>query len=87
VLCSTEEIGIRVYRTPSFPTIMASKRVGRWHYLRCYIGIGAKPHCFGMRRESLKFWTRHTARSREISSYGGREHEDCVVEIKELCRP
>jgi hypothetical protein len=49
--------------------------------------VGAKPHCFGMRRESIKFWTRHIAKSRETSSYDGREHKDHAVKTKELCRP
>jgi hypothetical protein len=49
--------------------------------------VGVKPHCFGMRQESTKFWTRHTARSRETSSYGARELEDRTVKTKELCRP
>jgi hypothetical protein len=74
-----------LYRTPSFPTTMASERVGRWHRLRCYMVVGAKPRCFGMRRESVKFWTRHTTRSQETSSYDGRELEDHVVKKKELC--
>jgi hypothetical protein len=87
VLNSTEEIGIRVCCTPSFPTTMASERVGRWHHLRCYMAVGAKPHCFGMRWDSVKFWTRHTTRSQEISSYGGRELEDRIVKTKELCQP
>jgi hypothetical protein len=82
VLCSIKEIGIRVYRTPSFPTTMASERVRRWHRLRCYMVVGAKPRCFGMKWESVKFWTRHTARSRETSLYGGRELEDRVVRQK-----
>jgi hypothetical protein len=49
--------------------------------------IGAKPHCFRMRWERVKFWTRHTARRREPSLYGGRELEDHTVKTKELCRP
>jgi hypothetical protein len=44
--------------------------------------VGAKPRCFGMRRESVKFWTRHTTRSQETSSYDGRELEDHVVKKK-----
>jgi hypothetical protein len=87
MLCSIEEIGIRVYRTLSFPATTASERVGRWPRLRCYMVVGAKPRCFGMRWESIKFWTRHTARSQETSSYGGRELENRVVKTKELCRP
>jgi hypothetical protein len=47
MLYNTEEIGIRVYRTPSFLATMASERVGRWHRWRCYMVVGAKPHCFG----------------------------------------
>jgi hypothetical protein len=57
VLCSTEEIGIRVYHTSSFPLTMASERVGRCHHLRHYTVVGAKPHYFGMRWESVKFCT------------------------------
>jgi hypothetical protein len=85
VLYSTEEIGIRVYHTLSFPATMASERVGRWHRLRCYMVVGARPHLFGMRQEKVKFWTRHTARSRETSSYGGRKLEDRVVKTEEIC--
>jgi hypothetical protein len=87
VHCSTEEVRIRIYRMPSFPATMASERVGRWHHLRCYMVIGSKPRCFGMRLESVKFWTRHTAKSQETCSYGGRELEDRAVKTKELCQP
>jgi hypothetical protein len=72
---------------PSFLTTVTMKRVGRWHRLRCYMVVGDKPYCFGMRRESVKFWTQHSARRRETSSYGGRELEDRAVKTKELCRP
>jgi hypothetical protein len=82
VLYSMEKVWIRVYRTLSFPATMASERVGRWNRLKCYMVVGAKPRCFGMRRESIKFWTQHTARSRETSSYGGRELEDCTVKTR-----
>jgi hypothetical protein len=37
-----------------------------------------------MRWESVNFWTRHNGRSRETSSYGGRELEDRTVKTKEL---
>jgi hypothetical protein len=42
--------------------------------------IGVKPHCFGA--EPQGFWTRHTARSRETSSYGEREPAGCAIETK-----
>jgi hypothetical protein len=87
VLYSTEDVEIRVYHTPNFPAAMTSERVGTWHHLICYMVVSAKPHCFGMRWESVKFWTQHTARSRETSSYGGRELEDHAVKTKELCQP
>jgi hypothetical protein len=55
VLCSTEWVGIRVYRTLTFLTTIATKRVLRWHRLRCYIVVAVEPHCFGMRPENDKF--------------------------------
>jgi hypothetical protein len=35
--------------------------------------IGVEPHCFGMRLENGRFWTRHFARNREASLYGKGE--------------
>jgi hypothetical protein len=55
MLYSTKEVRIRIYRILSFPATMASERVRRWHHLRRYMVVGAKPHCFGMRWESVKF--------------------------------
>jgi hypothetical protein len=43
VLCSTEWVGIRVYRTLTFHTTIATKRVLRWHRLRCYIVVAVEP--------------------------------------------
>jgi hypothetical protein len=49
-----EEVEIRIYRTPSSPTIIATKIVWRWHRLRCYMVVGAEPRCFGIRQENRK---------------------------------
>jgi hypothetical protein len=49
------EVGIRVYRTPSSPTTIATKRVWRWHRPIYYMVIGTEPHCFRMRLENEKF--------------------------------
>jgi hypothetical protein len=48
--------------------------------------VGAEPRYFGIRPENECFWTRHIASSRDTSSYGERESENCTVKIKELCR-
>jgi hypothetical protein len=37
MLCSTKEVRIRIYRTPSFPATIASEKVRRWHRFRCYM--------------------------------------------------
>jgi hypothetical protein len=55
VLCNMEEVGIRVYHMPSSPTTIATKKVWRWHHLRCYMVIGVELHCFGMRLENGRF--------------------------------
>jgi hypothetical protein len=44
-----------VYRILSSPITIATKRVWRWHRLRCYMVIGVEPHCFGMILENGKF--------------------------------
>jgi hypothetical protein len=81
-----EEVRIRVYHTPSSPTTIATKRVWRWHRSRCYMVVGAEPHCFGIRWENKKIWTQHFVRCRETSSYCEKESADCAVKTEELCR-
>jgi hypothetical protein len=55
MLCSMEEVGKRVYHTPSSHTPIAIKRVWIWCRLRCYMVEGTKPHCLGMRLENRRF--------------------------------
>jgi hypothetical protein len=55
MLYNTNEVGIRVYHTLSFPIIIDVKRVSRWHHLRCCMVIGAKLCSFVMRLENVKF--------------------------------
>jgi hypothetical protein len=55
VLCSMEEVGIRVYRIPSFPTTIAIKREWTWRRSRCYMVVGVEPHCFRVKRVNERF--------------------------------
>jgi hypothetical protein len=55
VLCSTEEVGIRVYYMPSSPIIIVTKRVWRCRYWRCYMAVCSELRCFGMRLENIRF--------------------------------
>jgi hypothetical protein len=82
-----EEVRIRVYRTPSFPTTIATKRVWRLHHLRCYMIIGVNPVVLQEDWRTEGFWTRHIARSREINLHGERKLVDCAVKLEEICRP
>jgi hypothetical protein len=55
VLCSMEEVGIRVCRMLSSPTIIAIKRALRWRHSRCSTVVDVKLYCFLVRLENGRF--------------------------------
>jgi hypothetical protein len=55
VLCSMEGVEKRVCHMLSSPTTIAIRRVRRWRYLRCYMVVGVKIHCFGVRLHNRMF--------------------------------
>jgi hypothetical protein len=82
MLYSTGEVGIRVYHMASFLITTATKKARRWHRLRCYMVVGAKHYCFGMRLEKDKFLV-----PKFYGMPGDKSiPEDCTIKEEELCR-
>ena len=61
MLYSTGQVGIRVYPMLNYLIIIATRKVLRWHHLKCCMAESAGHHYFEIKQGKPSLWTRSFA--------------------------
>ena len=82
---SMGQAGIRVCLMLNSLITLVTRKVLRWHYLKCCMAESAGHHCFGIKQGKARFWSRSFARGRKEDTNSEVEFEGCIVSSEELC--
>ena len=85
MLYSMGQVGIRVCPMLNSLIIIATRKVLRWHHLKCYMAESAGHHYFGIKRKKSSLWPRSFVTGGEIGTNNKAKLEGRTVSTEKLC--